>query len=64
MKSNKTLLKYYSFKEKLCLRILLSPEFCYGSLKPYHGFYYPHFTDKETELSLLQWMVLGVNSVP
>lgn len=54
MKSNGTLLKYYSFKEKLGLRILLSTEFCYGSLKPYHGKAHPHFTDKETELSLLQ----------
>lgn len=54
MKSNGTLLNYCSFKEKLSLRILLSPEFCYGSLKHYQGFYYSHFTDKETELSILQ----------
>lgn len=54
MKSNGTLLNYYSFKEKLSLRILLSPEVYCGSLKHYQGFYYFHFTDKETELSIFQ----------
>lgn len=57
MKSNGTLLNYHSFKEKLSLRILLSPEFCYGSLKHYQGFYYSHFTDKGTELAYSRWMV-------